>query len=222
MANEKDIDYWREAHGGFRGSRMLQAGASLLGAGGLLSLGAALAGPGASDHLVEIGWVAYLLGLGVTGLGFGWSGLLGTLPRVVLGAAALHIAQSAYLLVLLYGRSEPPVAPVALSVGRLAAVIVFVAVAAARLGRLTSWALGGTAGLALAKILARIAAPAADGGAVLDATFILLLATAIAVTARRLGALEDAWGREHDPGRRSDFSEFNNPEHDWNKPGSRP
>lgn len=221
MAHEKDVDYWREAHGGFRGSRLLQAGAGLLGAGGLLSLAAALAGRGAGDRLVEAGWVAYLLGLGVTGLGFGWPGLTGILPRVVLGAAALHVAQSAYLLVLLYGRSQPPVAPVALSVGRLAAVLVFVALAAGKLGRLATWALGASSALVLAKIMARLAAPAADGGAVLDATFILLLATAVAVTARRLRVLEDAWGREHDPGRRSDFSEFNNPEHDWNKPGPR-
>lgn len=208
------IDHWREAQGGFRGSHLLLAGALLLMAGALL----ALLGAAGNDGLVEAGWLAYLLGLGVTGLGFGWSGVAGILPRVALAAAALHIAQAAYLLLILYGRAQPPVAPAALTVGRLVAVLAFVAVAAPRLGTRAAWVLGGAAGLALARTLVRVLWPAADGGPVLDATILLVMGTAIAVTGRRLRALEDAWARAHDPGRHSDFSEFNNPQHDWNKP----
>lgn len=216
VARSKDIDHWREAQGGIRGSILLLAGAFLLAAGALLSL----LGAATNDGLVEAGWLAYLLGLGVTGLGFGWSGFAGILPRVALAAAALHIAQAAYLLFILYGRSQPPVAPVALTVGRLVAVLAFVAVAAPRLGTRAAWVLGGAAGLALARTLVRVLWPAADGGPVLDATILLVMATAIAVTGRRLHALEDAWARAHDPRRHSDFSEFNNPQHDWNKPRS--
>ena len=49
------------------------------------------------------------------------------------------------------------------------------------------------------------------------AVFILL--AAIVLTARRLRPVEDHWARQHYPGGKSDFSEFNNPQHDWNKPG---
>jgi hypothetical protein len=214
MAQGRGNDDWREAHGGFRGSHLLLAGSGLLAGGALLSL----AGAAGSDGLVEAGWLAYLLGLGVTGLGFGWSAIAGILPRIALAAAVLHVAQSAYLLVILYGRLDPPVSPVAVTVGRLAAVLAFVAIGAPRLGRPVAWALGGTTGLALARTLARAMRPDLDGGPVLDATILLVLGTALAATGRRLRALEDAWAREHNPGRRSDFSEFNNPQHDWNRP----
>lgn len=215
VARKNGIDHWREAQGGFRGSRLLLAGALLLTAGALLSL----LGTAGYGRLVEAGWLAYLLGLGVAGLGFGWSGVAGILPRVALAAAALHVAQAAYLLFILYGRAQPPVAPVALTVGRLAAVLAFVAVAAPRLGTRAAWVLGGAAGLALGRTLVRVLWPAADGGPVLDAVILLVMGTAIAVTGRRLHALEDAWARAHHPGRHSDFSEFNNPQHDWNKAG---
>ena len=54
------------------------------------------------------------------------------------------------------------------------------------------------------------------------ACLLLFMAAAIGVTTRRLRGLEDEWAREHHPGRRTDFSEFNNPEHDWNRPDDRP
>ncbi|MBK8165626.1 MAG: hypothetical protein IPK64_06590 [bacterium] len=209
-----EIDHWREAHGGFRGSHLLLGGSTLLMAGALLSL----LGAAGNDGLVEAGWLAYLLGLGVTGLGLGWSGVAGVLPRVALAAALLHIAQSAYLLLILYGRAQPPVAPVALTVGRLVAVLAFVAVAAPRLGKHVAWVLGGATGFALARTLVRVLWPTADGGPILDATLLLMMGAAIAATGRRLRALEEAWARTHHTARRSDFSEFNNPQHDWNKP----
>lgn len=214
MVQERGPDDWREAHGGFRGSHLLLAGAGLLAAGAALSL----AGGAGGGTLVEAGWLAYLLGLGVTGLGLGWSAIAGILPRIALAAAVLHVVQSAYLLVILYGRLEPAISPVAVTVGRLAAVLAFVVVGAPRLGRRTSWVLGGATGIALARTIARALWPELDGGPVLDATILLVLGTAHAATGRRLRALEDAWAREHNPGRRSDFSEFNNPQHDWNRP----
>lgn len=217
MTQGRGGDDWREAGGGFRGSHLLLAGALLLAGGALLALLGRLGGEG----LVEAGWLAYLAGLGVTGLGFGWSGIPGILPRFALAVAALHLAQAGYLLLVLYGGAQAPVAPTALSVGRLAAVVVFAAVAAPRLGTLAARGLGGAAGLALARTLARVIWPSLDGGPVLDATILLVLATAIAVTGRRLRGLENAWAREHHPGRRADFSQFNNPQHDWNRPRDR-
>lgn len=206
-------DDWREAGGGFRGSHLLLTGAALLAGGALLALVGGLGG----DALIEAGWLAYLAGLAVTGLGFGWSGVPGILPRFALAVAALHLAQAGYLLLVLYGGAQAAFAPTSLSAGRLAAVVVFAVVAAPRLGTRAASALGGAAGLGLARTLARTLWPSLDGGPVLDATILLALATALAATGRRLRGLENAWAREHHPGRRADFSQFNNPQHDWNR-----
>ncbi|MBM4130927.1 hypothetical protein FJ250_07840 [bacterium] len=217
MKQGRDIDDWRDAGGGFRGSHLLLAGAALLGGGASL----ALLGLVGDDWLAEAGWLAYLAGLGLTGLGFGWAGVPGILPRFALTVAALHLAQATYLLFILYGGAQPKLAAAVLSVGRLTAVVAFAALAAPRLGARAGVVLGGASGLALARTLARELRPSLDGGPVLDATILLVVATAIAVTGRRLRTLENEWARKHHPGRRSDFSEFNNPQHDWNRPSDR-
>ena len=92
-------------------------------------------------------------------------------------------------------------------------------VAARQLGQRSALVLGVTAGLCLAKTTVRILIPGADGGAAADAVLLLALAAAIVLTARRLRPVEDDWARQHYPGDKTDFSEFNNPQHDWNKSG---
>ncbi len=219
------IDYWREANGGFRGSHLLAGGTALLALGALLALvGLLVAGPanGSRGGVVVAGWLAYILGLGLVGTGFGWSSVAGILPRSGLAVAVMHVLQAGYLLYMLYGRSQPPVSPVALTVGRLLAVIVFAILAARALGPRTARILGVAAGLGLAKAMLRVLVPAADGGAGVDAAVLLVMAAAFAVAARRLRRIEDEWARNHHTGGRSDFSEFNNPEHDWNKPEAAP
>jgi hypothetical protein len=218
-------DAWREANGGFRGSHLLAGGTALLALGALLALvGLLVGGPdtGSRDGVVVAGWLAYILGLGLVGTGFGWSCIAGILPRAGLAVAVMHVLQSGYLLYMLYGRSQPPVSPVALTVGRLLAVIVFAILAAGALGPRTARILGVAAGLGLAKALLRVLVPAADGGAGVDAAVLLVMAAAFAMAARRLRRIEDEWARNHNMGGRSDFSEFNNPEHDWNKPDETP
>lgn len=213
-------DPWREANGGFRGSNLLTGGGVLLAAGALLALfGTWLGGtqPDPRANAVVAGWLAYILGLGLIGLGFGWTCVPGILPRLGLAAAGLHLTQAAYLLFVLYGRNQPPVSPVMLTAGRLLSLILLAAVAARPLGQRTALILCVAAGLSLTKILLRVFVPAVDGGATADAILLLAQATAVVVTARRLRHIENAWAREHHPGGRSDFSAFNNPEHDWNK-----
>ena len=107
-----------------------------------------------------------------------------------------------------------------LTAGRLLALTVFAAVTARQLGQRSALVLGVTAGLCLAKTLIRVLIPAADGGAVADAILLLALAVAIVLAALRLRRVEDEWAREHYPGGKSDFSEFNNPQHEWNKTGA--
>lgn len=213
------IDYWRDAQGGFRGSQLLMLGAGLLALGALISFVEPWLAPANRTGPVETGWLAYILGLGLVGLGFGWTCVPGILPRVGIAAAILHVFQAAYLLVLLYGRSAAPVAPVALTAGRLLSIVVLAVVAADVLGRRCALTLGLIAGVNLAKTVLRVLGPGLDGGPAIDALFLLLLAGALGVTARRLRAIEDDWARRHHPGNRTDFAEFNNPEHDWNKPG---
>lgn len=221
MAKDTRIaDPWREAHGGFRGSNLLLGGGVLLATGALLALfGMWLGGtqPDPRANAVVAGWLAYILGLGLVGLGFGWTCVPGILPRLGLAAAVLHLTQAAYLLFVLFGRSQPPVSPVMLTAGRLLSLVVLAAVAARPLGQRTAVILGVAAGLGLTKILLRVFVPATDGGAAVDAILLLTQAAAVVVTARRLRHTENAWAREHHPGGRSDFSAFNNPEHDWNK-----
>jgi hypothetical protein len=213
-------DPWREAHGGFRGSNLLTGGGLLLAAGALLALvGMWLGGtqPDPRAGAVEAGWLAYILGLGLVGLGFGWTCVPGILPRLGLTAAVLHVTQAVYLLFVLYGRNQPPVSPVVLTAGRLLSLVVLAAVAARPLGQRTAVILRLAAGLSLTKIVLREFAPETDRGATVDAILLLAQAAAILVTARRLRHIEDDWAREHHPGGKSDFSAFNNPEHDWNK-----
>lgn len=211
-------DLWREAHGGFRGSLLLAGGAALLGVAAALAL-AALAGPGAGNGLQVAGWLAYVLGLGVVGLAFAWTCIPGILPRAGLATAVLHVAQGTYLLVILYGRTAATVPPVALTAGRLLGLLVLAVAAAAGLGRRVALVLGAAATIGLGKACLRSLAPRIDGGVAADAAVLLLQAAALLLTARRLRRLEDDWARDHHPGGRSDFSEFNNPQHAWNHPG---
>ena len=213
------LDHWREAHGGFRGSHMLAGGAGLLAVAAALAL-AAQAGPGEGPGLQMAGWLVYVLGLGVVGLAFAWTCIPGILPRAGLATAVLHVAQGTYLLVILYGGSTAVLPPVALTAGRQLALVVLAVSAAAKLGRSVALGLGAAAALGLGKACLRSLAPGFDGGTIVDAAVLLLLAAALLVTARRLRRLEDEWARDHYPGGRSDFSEFNNPQHDWNRPGN--
>lgn len=213
------IDYWRDVQGGFRGSHLLAIGAILLGIGALVSLAGAALGRPHPPGLIEAGWLSYILGLAFLGLGFGWTCVPGILPRIGIAAAILHVGQAAYLLVLFYDRSVPPVAPVALSVGRLLALLALAFAAATPLGRRCSLALGIAAAASLLKVMLRVLGPRLDGGLTLDGLFLLLLSGALLMTARRLRGIEDEWACRHHQGGRTDFSEFNNPEHDWNKSG---
>ena len=96
-------DAWREANGGFRGSLLLAGGTALLALGALLALvGPLVGGPdtGSRDGVVVAGWLAYILGLGLVGTGFGWSCVAGILPRaglavaVTLGSAAHAVSNT--------------------------------------------------------------------------------------------------------------------------------
>lgn len=213
-------DDWRLAQGGFRGSHLLLTAAAALALGALLSL-AGITGGGnitsARAAVATVGWSAYILGLFLTGIGFGWTCTVGVLHRSGLVTAALHVFQSGYLLVAIYGRTLPAFDPALLSTLRLASLAAFGVLARGALGRRLSTALAAVAGAGCLKAVLRMAGSAATDSVALDAALVFSFAIALALLARRLRRLEDDWAQRNRGDRRTDFSEFNNPQHHWNR-----
>lgn len=224
LAHNGKRDDWRLAQGGFRGSHLLLAGAVALALGALLSLAGLNAAGGVTASraaVVTVGWSAYILGLFLVGTGFGWTSMVGVLHRAGLVVAALNVFQAVYLLYAIYGRKLPPLDPAVLSVLRLASLAAFGVMAASAVGRRLSVALVIVAGAGCLKAATRVARPAVAHSVVLDAALVLSLAVTLAFLARRLRRLEDDWARSNRGDRRTDFSEFNNPQHEWNQSDDR-
>lgn len=220
LAHNGKRDDWRLAHGGFRGSHLLLTGAVALALGALLSLaglGADGGLPASRAAVAHVGWSAYILGLFLVGTGFGWTSTVGVLHRAGLGVAALNVFQAGYLLYVIYGRALPSLDPAVISALRLASLAAFGALAAGAIGRRLTAALTITAGAGCLKAVTRVVRPAAADSLVLDAALLLALAVTLVFLARRLRRLEDDWARRNRGDRRTDFSEFNNPQHQWNR-----
>lgn len=217
-------DNWRLAQGGFRGSHLLLTGAVALALGSLLSLATATAGgsvTAARAALATVGWSAYILGLFLAGTGFGWTSTVGILHRSGLVVAALSVFQSGYLLYAIYGRTLPALDPALLSALRLASLTAFGVLARGAIGRRLSTVLALVAVAGCLKALVRIIRPAAVGSVFLDAALVFSLAVTLSFLARRLRRLEDDWAQHNRGDRRTDFSEFNNPQHQWNRSDDR-
>jgi hypothetical protein len=224
LAHNGKLDDWRRAQGGFRGSNLLLTGAVALALGALLSLAGLNATGGITASraaVVTVGWSAYIIGLFLVGTGFGWTSTVGVLHRAGFGLAALNIVQAVYLLYVIYGRTPPALDPAVLSVLRLASLAAFGVMAARAIGRRLSVALVIVSGAGCLKALARVAQPTATSNLFLDAALVLSLAVTLAFLARRLRRLEDDWAQHNRGDRRTDFSEFNNPQHHWNQPDDR-
>lgn len=224
LAHDRNADDWGLAHGGFRGSHLLLPGAVALGLGALLSL----AGIGHADaasplraSLVTIGWAAYVLGLILVGLGFAWTCLVGILHRSGVVTALFSLLQASYVLLALSRNTRPALDPAVISTVRLAALAAFALLAARAIGHRLALATAVTAGAGCLKAGARLLSRRHDGSLALDAALVLGLAVALTLLAARLRRLEDEWARRNRGDRRSDFSEFNNPQHRWNRPDDR-
>ena len=214
-------DGWGEAQAGLRGSHLLLPGAAALGLGALLSL-AGIGHPGTATALraalVTIGWAAYVLGLILVGLGFAWSSSVGILHRSGLAVALLSLAQGAHFLVTLWRDERPALDPAIISLARLALLAAFALLSPRALGRpLARW-IAVAAGAGCVKAGLRLAIPGLASPLAVDALLVTGLAAALVAMARRLRRLEDDWARRNRGAPRSDFSQFNNPQHRWNRP----
>ena len=226
--NTESINYWSEVDAGFRGSLMLRLGALATAGGALLNLGAqVLAGSGdPSTSITIVAWLLYILGLWGLAAGFFWVGSHSFFTRFGFVVGALHAAQGVHLLVLLFTFTALPIPPISLTVGRLVAVIIFAVVEKEWLADRTRIMLGGAAGLLLIKAAGRaldywpvLGNPAEP---LLDAVLLLALTAAVLQLSNSVRLQENDWAETVYDAGHSDFADFNNPEHAWNKEKSKP
>lgn len=220
---EQGINLWREIDGGFRGSVLLRAGAYASAVGVLVNLGAqVLAGDaGPSLLLTIIAWLLYILALWLLAGGFFWVGSHPFLSRFGFLVSFFHAGHGVFLLILLFRLTEAPFAPVSLTVGRLIATLLFVIVEREWLPPRVQRLLAVSAGLLLLKAAGRSLGYLPDLGnpatPLLDAVLMLFLAAALLQLATVIRAEEDHWAEKIYNSGHADFSDFNNPEHAWNK-----
>ena len=223
MTNDASIDYWAEAAGGFRGSTMVRLGAIALSCGGLANLAAQLLAvdTGPSQLVTVLAWLLFILGLWLLAAGFFWVGAHPALPRFGFVVGTFHALQGVQLLVLLFSTSPPIVPPISLTVGRLLATVFFAIFARGIIPTRPRTYLAVSASLLLVKAIARslgfLPAMSDPLEPLLDAVLLIFMASALFQVGTMVRHEETAWAKHVWENRGSDFADFNNPEHAWNK-----
>ncbi len=220
---EQNIDYWARVEGGFRGSVMIRIGALITALGSLLNLGAQLlpvdAGP--SPIVTTIAWLLYIIGLWFLAAGFFWVGSHPYFTRFSFVIGVLHAAHGAQLLVLLFTFAFIPIPVVQITIARLAVTLLFAYTEREWLAFRTQAYLVVAVSLQLIKTLGRTLGYTTDlgnpYGPLLDASLLLILTAVMLHLSNVVRLEEDEWAEiMYQPGD-SDLSDFNNPEHEWNK-----
>ncbi|MDX2472504.1 MAG: hypothetical protein QNL91_02250 [Candidatus Krumholzibacteria bacterium] len=217
------VNHWAELESGFRGSSILRLGALATAGGALINLGAqVLAGAGEpSTPITIVAWLLFILGLWSLAGGFIWVGSHPFLTRFGFVVGALHAAQGIQLLLLLFTFTAVPIPPISFTVGRLLAIIIFVVVEKKWLGSRTRLLLGSAAGLLLTKAAGRALGYWPELGTpfepLLDAMLLLYLTAGMLHLATAVRHQENDWAETVYNTGHADFSDFNNPEHEWNK-----
>ncbi len=223
MQDTETIKYWSEIDGGFRSSVMLRLGAVATALGALANLGTQLlAGRGdASTPLTIVSWLLFILGLWLLAGGFIWVASNPFLTRFGFLVGTLYALQGVQLLIVLFTFTPATVPPISLTVGRLVATALFVWFERESLSRRTVKLLGAATGLELLKVFVRGMGYLPDLGQpldpLLDAVLLLFLSAALLHLGTSIRHEEDRWARMIYESGHSDFDDFNNPEHDWNK-----
>jgi hypothetical protein len=221
------VNHWAEVDSGFRGSSILRLGAVATAGGALTNLGAqVLAGAGEpSTPITIVAWLLFIAGLWSLAGGFIWVGYHPYLTRFGFVVGALHAAQGIQLVVLLFTFTAVAVPPISFTVGRLLTIIIFVLVEKEWLGSRTRLLLGSAAGLLLAKAAGRALGYWPELGTLfeplLDAMLLLYLTAAMLHLATAVRHEENDWAETVYNTGHSDFGDFNNPEHEWNKSESK-
>ncbi len=222
--NDKNIDFWSEVGGGLRGSVMLLLGTVTTASGGLIDLGAQIFADanGPSETATFVAWVLFIIGLWLLAAGFFWVGSHPFLTRFGFVVGAFHAAQGIYLLILLFTFTAATIPPVSLTIGRLLATLLFPFIEKEWLDKRTRNLLVGAASLQLLKVSGRVLgflpelSPPFEP--LLDAVLLLGLAAALLHLRTTIRYEENSWAKTIYETSHSDFADFNNPEHAWNKP----
>ena len=228
MATERTINHWSQVDGGLRGSIMLRLGAIAVVAGALANLaGEILASTtGASQPTTVVAWVGYIVGLWLLAGGFFIVGYHPFFTRFAFLVGGLYALHGVILLVLLFTFTASPIPLVVFTVMRLVATLVFAFTDKEWLPRRTQYLIVGAVCLQLLKILCRtlgiLPNLGTPMGPLLDATVMLILSASLFQLSSAAHQEEEEWAQViYDQGH-SDFADFNNPEHDWNKNEKRP
>lgn len=225
MADTSDnTDPWREAGGGFRGSTLLIIGAITLAGAGLVQLVVGLSQDGGTPAAMpdEAARLAYFIGLWVVGAGFTWAGAHPCLGRFGLVVAVLYLAQCVLLLLDAYTHTPVATELAIVSFGLLVGLLVFAWLEAPSLGATATRWLAAAAGLALLHTgwtwLGQAKRLGTKGESLLETGLLVFLAWALFCVGRAARRAEAEWAADRRHRRTEKFAEFNNPEHDWNKP----
>jgi len=223
METQDTINYWVEIDGGFRGSLLLRLGAIALAIGVLSNLGTQLlAGPyGPSLNLTTLSWLLFILGLWLAAGGFTWVGADPFFTRFGFVVGIFHAAQGIQLLVVLFTFTPTTVPPISLTVGRLVSLLLFVWLEKEWLNTRTRSLLAGAVSLQLLKVSLRgleyLPALGTPLDPLLDTVLLLAIAAALLQVSSVVRHEENDWAKSVYETGHSDFDDFNNPEHDWNK-----
>lgn len=217
-------NHWAEAHGGLRGSTFLTLAAAAYLAAAVLHVAARLQNPntpGPSDPLFMVALMAWDATLFLLGTGFLWTGINPVLGRFGIGLGIFIYLQAGYLLFSLVTGNPLPIPPSALTAGRTFLLAAFAVVEGRALGRGTALLLGLTAGAQFGQVMLRGLAnwPRLEQPAetVLGAMFMASSAVAMLAVGRAVRRQENAWALDHGPHSAARFSDFNNPQHEWNR-----
>ena len=222
--NAQTLDLWREVSGGVRGSRLLFFGALLLVAAALANVAGGLMRIYLPDSFVPVlkaAWLAWVGALWLVGAGFIWVGINPVLSRLGWVVGLLHVAQGLILLMTLFADIVVAVPNIALSLGRLLAIVIFAIFEKRFIGSRVAGPLIVAAMLLLAKIGAReaswLAALSEAWLTVIDGGMLVLLGWTLLRLAGEIRRCEDGWAEAQYHAKASGFNAFNNPEHPWNR-----
>lgn len=211
---------WSEINGGMRGSILLYAGAATT----LLATAQNFAADFMMDPpgmLISSAWLCWVMALLLLAAGFIWTGVHPFLGRIGLIVGGFHLLNGLFLFAVLFLGMKPFLPNVSLSIGRTLFLLIFVLMEKQYLRKFSVVTMMVVSFLHFLKISLRIMDILPSFGkyadSALDSTLLALLAVTIIIVGRDINFVEEKWARELAANRSSGFTDFNNPEHDWNR-----
>ncbi len=220
MSSTGNSNPWAEINGGMRGSNLLRMGSAATLLATLMNFLPSVWAD-APGMLVTAAWLTWIMALWFLAAGFVWIGVHPFMGRFGLSVGGFHFLNGLFLLGVLFGGVKPFLPNASLSIGRTLLLLFFVLMEKRHLRKLTINFILLAAFLQFLKISLRIMeilpslGKIADSG--LDSGLLAIIAAAIFIMGKDIRSVENSWARELAATRASGFSDFNNPEHDWNR-----